>query len=717
MNNSKTNPQNEEKAQQEKAQQARDKELKLPEWYETIGFLFIIVGILTLLALGWMLLYGADTPQQFAIVALGSCLSWFLAHALYQTIRVVTRQANPAERDAAHWTATPRTISLAMAIFTAILFSVLVLLSFDLVLPFLVIAPFILFFPFSYMAYSAFQRPLRIKRLRSDFELLTAQWDEELYQHSFFNYSLHISLVMLVTLLGIFVIFLPLLFMPMVEIGDVRLTSIGLTAQVLRAMSFGFLGSLLFSFYYVYRRYTTSDLLPSVYLYCAITMILGMVFNYIAFRALDGLGGTTDDNATSGNVVTGLVDILSFAVGFFPILAVQWLTTTVYRAFGQRQRRSDQFPMDQIDGISQSQEIRLRDYGIDDAQNLASVEMPLLLINTPFPVQTVVDWVDQAVLMVLLNNVNMLDSFRKAHVRTMTDFRDLWGPYVDRKRNLERDRNATTVNSEIEAIDKKKALLKDDQTDIANALNSNINLLDALYISTNFDMNIHYLNNYRKNVELLLPGWASARYNRYLLEAHTLRLADRNDRLTEPRELTRLWNFVNACLQANAEVQTKYERDHDTGALGLIVEPTSVEAHLGLARLYVFRMNEVREQKQKDEYHNAAEVEYQNALQRILLAISEIGRLSKKIPMIEDWTAFHKIAADLLQTLMEEANRPPDPPGGGGGGASGANQVVPTVQPTPMPDPQPAPMDGNGSHPETPNSGDQGSSPGNPGEK
>src|SRR5262249_13668643 len=204
------------------------------------------------------------------------------------------------------------------------------------------------------------------------------------------------------------------------QIKDLAISNIGFSPDVLRAMGIGFIGSFLFSIYYIYRRYTTSDLLPSVYLYCAITIILGLVFNYVSFRALDSL-------STKQGAVVGLVDLLSFAIGLFPILAVQWLTQTVYKAFGQRRRRSDLFSLDQLDGISQAQEIRLRDFGIDDAQNLASTEIPQLLISTPFPVQTVVDWVDQAVLMVLLNDENTLGNFRSAHVRTLTDFRDLWG--------------------------------------------------------------------------------------------------------------------------------------------------------------------------------------------------------------------------------------------------------------------------------------------------
>jgi hypothetical protein len=548
----------------------------------------------------------------------------------------------------------PRAVSIVMTVLIGLLFGVSLLLKFQVTLPFLVLAPFILYFPFSYMAYSAFQRPVRIKRLRSDFELLTAQWDEALYQQStsFFNYMLHIMLAVLVTLLGLLILAMPASSTISTEIRSI----IDVPDSILRAMSFGFLGSLLFSFYYVYRRYTTSDLLPAVYLYCAITMLLGMIFNYIAFQTFSGMSTSGTVDTTGQGVVSGMIDLMSFAVGFFPILAISWFTQMVYKAFGQRQRRSDLFPLDQLDGISQSQELRLRDFGIDDAQNLASTEIPLLLIHTSFPVQTVVDWVDQAVLMVLLNNMSTFDSFRKAHIRTMTDFRDLWEPYVRKHQRLTQERDTLTDVAKELDITKKIGILKEEQTEVANTLNSNIGLLNALYSSTNFDMNIHYLNNYRKNVELLLPGLASARYNRYLLEAYTL---PANNSYNEQKELARLWHFVDEYLQVNELINKAREKNLDDGSHGVIVEPTSVEARMGLARLYAHRANECpNDQTEVENYKKLAEKEYRRAFNQGLFAVTQIGKDKPRIYSEEAaWAQAASQAAAAAAEAQEAANK------------------------------------------------------------
>jgi hypothetical protein len=65
--------------------------------------------------------------------------------------------------------------------------------------------PLVAVFPFSYLAYVAFQRNVRIERLRRDFQLLDAKWDRTLFEHSqgMINFALHIILAMLVTVGGL----------------------------------------------------------------------------------------------------------------------------------------------------------------------------------------------------------------------------------------------------------------------------------------------------------------------------------------------------------------------------------------------------------------------------------------------------------------------------------------------------------------------------------
>src|SRR4051794_18280289 len=69
-----------------------------------VGFLLIGAGSLTVLTLGFFLFYGSDSSQQSAVVALTSCLCWFLAYSTYQCIGLFTRLEKINERNVHHWT-------------------------------------------------------------------------------------------------------------------------------------------------------------------------------------------------------------------------------------------------------------------------------------------------------------------------------------------------------------------------------------------------------------------------------------------------------------------------------------------------------------------------------------------------------------------------------------------------------------------------------------
>jgi hypothetical protein len=391
-------------------------------------------------------------------------------------------------------------ISVALGVFSVIL----LLGRYELLEETAIIFPLVALFPFSYLAYVTFQRPIRIQRLKRDFELLAARWDEGLYQQSqgFWNFALHIILTILMTIVGAMVFFLPVF-----GVKPLELSTIGLTDEVLRAMRFGFLGAYLFSGQLVYRRYTTYDLQPYVYMYCSLSIFAGLVINFAAFQTIYGI--STRPEAIEG-LGGGLLDVMAFALGFFPLLAVQWLTRIAYTALGQAQRRSDALRLDLIDGISQFHEVRLRDNGIDNVQNLASVDIPFLLINTTFSAQQVIDWVDQAILYLYLEPSD-IESFRRGRIRTVSDFRDMWGPLVLPELEMRPDENAT--------VDPALQQLRSTREDKALQLQTNTQQLDLLYHATDRGPNLHYIVNYWNNSDTLLPRWINSKYNEVLQDA------------------------------------------------------------------------------------------------------------------------------------------------------------------------------------------------------
>jgi hypothetical protein len=292
-------------------------------------------------------------------------------------------------------------------------------------------------------------------------------------------------------------------------------------------MRYGFIGAYLFSIQIIYRRYTTYDLLPSVYLYCALTIIGGLIFNYALVVAI--AGAPTSDPKEFTEPLPWTLSVVAFALGFFPLLAVQWLTRTIQSLLAVRERRSEDLPLGIIDGISQFHEARLRDMGIDNVENLATTDIPFLLINTTFSVQQIIDWVDQAILYMHLQEAG-ITSFRSGTVRTVSDFRQVWRRLYRQPKSTSRRPAAagasqngaknpsasSRTGDEQEEERKNKALL----------LQSTPEQLDLLYESTQPDPNVHYIMHYWEHVDTLLPNLYGARVNYLLEQAFWTRPAD-----------------------------------------------------------------------------------------------------------------------------------------------------------------------------------------------
>ena len=307
----------------------------------------------------------------------------------------------------------------------------------------------------------------------------------------------------------------------------------------LKAMQFGFLGAYIFSVQLVYRRYTTFDLQPIVALNCTLTMIAGIVFNFVAFEAINALNGAQESGLTNG-----VLPIVAFSLGYFPYLAIRWFNRVGYTALGVQQTQVNALPLRLIDGIGQFHETRLRDEGIDNVQNLASVAIEELLINTRFSAPEVIGWVDQAILYLYLD-LNDIEIFRRGGIRTFSDLRDYWGPYFKAyyavgnptRKLIETFRHSLTFSglSEEEYLNYSDVLFEqwkkdyddfpsikpEDQTNsdknlhgkhlleslqkerhsLALQLKTTPDYLDALFLATKTGPNVAYIKHYWKIVE------------------------------------------------------------------------------------------------------------------------------------------------------------------------------------------------------------------------
>ncbi|WP_243061089.1 hypothetical protein [Nocardioides sp. SR21] len=166
------------------------------------------------------------------------------------------------------------------------------------------------------------------------------------------------------------------------------------------ALKFGFLGAYAFAVTMLVRRFYQSDLRPSAYagVVLRIVLVLLIVAVLHQFFALDSTGGATLSNTEM---------ITAFVVGFFPLVGLQALQRVASKALRVVvPQLSPEYPLDQLDGLNVWYEARLTEEGVEDMQNLTTMNLVDVILHTRVPVGRLVDWVDQAFLLIHLEPVD-----------------------------------------------------------------------------------------------------------------------------------------------------------------------------------------------------------------------------------------------------------------------------------------------------------------------
>lgn len=196
-------------------------------------------------------------------------------------------------------------------------------------------------------------------------------------------------------------------------------------------MGYGFLGAYLFSLQLLFRRYVRSDLKHSVFVSIS-TRIITVVILVWAFSLLKDGGAAETGAELSGQLDGYRLSLLSFFIGMFPQTGIIFFEQLGNRLLhlGQPSRVQEEYPLGEIEGITVWDENRLVDEGIETKQHLATADIVDLLLNTPFPAERLVDWIDQA--MLHLHVRDKIEEYRSRGIRTATDILDLY--QADRSR-------------------------------------------------------------------------------------------------------------------------------------------------------------------------------------------------------------------------------------------------------------------------------------------
>jgi tetratricopeptide (TPR) repeat protein len=272
-------------------------------------------------------------------------------------------------------------------------------------------------YPLTYVAYLGLGADAQRKRLQDDFRLLGLAREEELEEtveklyrtvYSPLQFVVFVSLVVLASLL-IFWAYLRCT-------GPSAACSAGLEAQTVKLVFYSYLGAFVFSVQELVRRYDTFDLQPQVYSGIAVRILIATAVTFVAASVILS-GGQPAAGASQEHVWP---EVVAFAIGIFPTQAIRWLTQQAGRILGPANAGKTELPLTNLLGISAWHEARLAQMGIDDAQNLATVDIRRLLLTTQFDTQEIVHWIDQAILYARVGD--KIPRFRDARISSYHEF-------------------------------------------------------------------------------------------------------------------------------------------------------------------------------------------------------------------------------------------------------------------------------------------------------
>ena len=168
-------------------------------------------------------------------------------------------------------------------------------------------------------------------------------------------------------------------------------------------LGYAFVGAYLFNLQTFVRRFFQGDLKASAYAGGAVRIITALVIVAVLYWLPE-----PDLQGRSGAVV-------AFVVGIFPLVGIQVLTraASVVLRMVVPTLRSD-YPLSELDGLNIWYETRLSEEGIEDMQNLTTMNLVDVMLHTRVPLGRLIDWLDQATLYMNLPRSPRLVERRRA---------------------------------------------------------------------------------------------------------------------------------------------------------------------------------------------------------------------------------------------------------------------------------------------------------------
>ncbi|HET7433593.1 MAG TPA: hypothetical protein VFN10_02650 [Thermoanaerobaculia bacterium] len=160
-----------------------------------------------------------------------------------------------------------------------------------------------------------------------------------------------------------------------------------------QGMMYAGLGAYVAVLYYMVGRIYANALSPRFLMTSALRTASAVAIGWVLGTV--GVGAVVSGTSASENL--GANSVL-FLVGLFHNWAINALRTRAMKLFGAEQPETFDVPIESVEGINDTTVDLLNEYGISTVQHLATSEPGELCDRTLLPMERILDWIDQAIL-------------------------------------------------------------------------------------------------------------------------------------------------------------------------------------------------------------------------------------------------------------------------------------------------------------------------------
>jgi len=172
----------------------------------------------------------------------------------------------------------------------------------------------------------------------------------------------------------------------------------GIAYNGVEGMMYAGLGAYVAVLYYMvarlYANALSSRFLLTSSLRSASAVVIGWVFGIVGISALVTPAHAGQQASTGALVSNGVL----FLIGLFHNSAIDMLRTRAMKLFGRSEQDEDEIALTAIEGIDLTTADLLAEYGVGSVQHLATAEPGELSDRTLLPLDRILDWIDQAML-------------------------------------------------------------------------------------------------------------------------------------------------------------------------------------------------------------------------------------------------------------------------------------------------------------------------------